>query len=66
MKNIRLLQLLLALICLLNLPSCTLFLMAAGMMSSESNLNHQQKQMDRQLGTTAYDRASAPDYMGYR
>lgn len=66
MKSIRLFNLILALFCLLNLPSCTLFLIAAGMMSSDYNLNHQQSMMDKQLGTSAYDRASAPDYMGYR
>jgi hypothetical protein len=36
------------------------------MVSPDSNLNQQQSMMDKQLGTSAYDRASAPDYMGYR
>ncbi len=30
------------------------------------SLDTQQKMMDRQLGQTAHDRASAPAWMGYR
>lgn len=66
MKRIKLLPFLFAIFCLLNLPSCTLLMLAYGIVGPEANLNNQQKMMDRQLGTTAYDRASAPDYMGYR
>lgn len=66
MKNICLWNLGLALFCLLHLSSCTLFAIAVGMVSPDSNLNQQQSMMDKQLGTSAYDRASAPDYMGYR
>lgn len=64
--NARLHLILLAAGCLLLLPGCDLPVYAGAATDPESNLRNQQKMMDRQLGRTAYDRAGAPPWMGYR
>jgi hypothetical protein len=64
--NARLRLILLAVASLLLLPGCELLLYGAAMTEPEYNLRNQQKHMDRQLGKTAYDRADAPPWMGYR
>ena len=64
--NARLLLILFATGSLLLLPGCELLLGGAAMTDPESNLKNQQKLMDRQLGKTAYERASAPTWMSYR
>jgi hypothetical protein len=51
---------------LLLLPGCDLPVYAGAATDPESNLRNQQKLMDRQLGKTAYERANAPTWMGYR
>ncbi len=62
----RRLRLFIAAASLLLLPGCELLLVGAAMTEPESNLKNQQKLMDRQLGKTAYERANAPTWMGYR
>lgn len=64
--NARLLLILFATGSLLLLPGCDLPVYAGAATEPESNLKNQQKLMDRQLGKTAYDRANAPTWMGYR
>lgn len=66
MDDVRPLQLFIAAASLLLLTGCGLLLAGAAMTAPESNLKNQQKLMDRQLGKTAYERANAPSWMGYR